>query len=99
MENVQVQVGAGIPYADRSLPEIDVNHPVYPIRGSYLRYQITRLAAYTGPPGKNASCYNNPKATGYCYKTTFGDWRCDMSDPNATNDENARHHVAPPRPK
>lgn len=102
VENVKVEVGGAIPYAaiigHRSLAEIDVKHPVYPIRGSYLQYQIKDpVREHVGPPGKNATSYNHPKATGYCYKTTFGDWRCHMADPGATNKENVLHNVAPPK--
>ncbi len=101
VENLNsVQVGGGIPYAaimgQRSLSEIDVKHPVYPIRGSYLKYQCR--IEYTGTPDTNCSTYNQPKATGYCYKTTFADWRCHMSDSAGNNGENIRHGVAPPKP-
>lgn len=103
VENVKVEVGGGIPYSairgQRSLMEIDVNHPVYPIRGSFVLYQCkNKLTAYSGPPNTNCTTYNNPKATGYCYKTTFGDWKCFMSDPASNNAANIRHNVAPPNP-
>ncbi len=103
VENVKVAVGGGIPYAaiigHRSFSEIDVKHPVYPIRGSFLQYQCQDpKTAYVGPPNTNCITYNQPKATGYCYKTTFGDWRCHMSDGSGTEKENVRYKVAPPKP-
>ena len=101
VENVKVEVGGGIPYraimGHRSLSEIDVNHPVYPIRGSLLRYQcLDPVSEHVGPPNTNCNTYNEPKATGYCYKTTFGDWRCYMSDTSNIK-ENFRTNVAPPK--
>jgi len=100
LENVKLEVGGGVPYHPNlgAFEAINVRVPLYPIRGSYLSYQCRNLVTeYVGPRGKNANRYSNPKATGYCYKNTFGDWRCFMADPNATSPENARHNVAPPQ--
>jgi hypothetical protein len=102
VENVKVEVGGGVPYAaimgQYSLDQIDVKYPVYPIRGSFLKYQCQDPeTAYVGPPNTNCVTYNNPKATGYCYKTTFGDWKCNMVDRSATEKENYREKVAPPK--
>ncbi len=103
VENVKVEVGGGLSYAairgQYSLDQIDVRVPVYPIRGSFLKYQCQDPeTAYVGPPNTNCVTYNNPKATGYCYKTTFGDWKCNMTDRSATEKENVRTKVAPPKP-
>ena len=42
VENVNIEVGGGIPYSaimgQYSLDQIDVKHPVYPIRGNYTSY-------------------------------------------------------------
>jgi hypothetical protein len=101
VENLKVEVGGGVPYAaimgQRSLSEIDVKHPVYPIRGSLLRYQCQNRLTAARLPDANCNTYNEPKATGYCYKTTFGDWRCYMNDPAGDNAANIRHDVAPPK--
>ena len=103
VENLKsVEVGGGIPYAaiigHRSFSEIDVKHPVYPIRGSFLYYQCrNQLTEYVGPPNTNCATYNNPKATGYCYKTTFGDWKCNMTDSTIDTKESLRYNVAPPK--
>lgn len=103
VENVKVEVGGGISYAairgQYSLDQIDVRTPVYPIRGSFLKYQCQDPeTAYVGPPNTNCVTYNNPKATGYCYKTTFGDWKCNMTDRSSIEKENYRTKVAPPKP-
>jgi hypothetical protein len=100
VENVKVEVGGGVPYKPNlgAFEAINVRVPLYPIRGSLLRYQCKDLIAeHVGPPGTNCNTYNEPKATGYCYKTTFGDWRCNMADPGANNKENFRTGVAPPK--
>lgn len=101
VENLKVEVGGGIPYAaltGRSFREIDVNYPVYPIRGSLLRYQCLVMGTLTDTlPGANCVTYNEPKASGYCYKTTFGDWRCYMTDPARNEKDNIRYGVAPPK--
>lgn len=102
VENVKVEGGGGVPYAaimgQYSLDQINVKYPVYPIRGSFLKYQCQDSeTAYVGPPNTNCITYNNPKATGYCYKTTFGDWKCNMADRSSTEKENVRTKVAPPK--
>lgn len=101
VENVRVQVGAGIPYAaireQRSLEEIDVRYPVYPIRGSLVRYQCQDRITAARVATANCSTYSEPNATGYCYKTAFGDWKCYMNDPQAMSPQNVRHDVPPPK--
>lgn len=101
VENVKVEVGGGVSYASiigqRSLSEIDTKYPVYPIRGSLLRYQCQNRLTAARVPDANCNTYNEPKATGYCYKTTFGDWRCYMNDPAGNNAANIRHDVPPPK--
>lgn len=76
-EDAKVQVGGGISYESimrsRVLYEIDVNHPVYPIRGSYTRKVCNRVY----DENEESKCKaETVKADGYCYKTTFGDWQC-----------------------
>ena len=101
IENLKVQVGGGTPYAaiigHRSFPAIDVAHPVYSIRGSFTKYECKdENAEYGFGPGKNCRRYEHQNAEGYCYKTTFGDWRCYMIDTNITN-ENIFDKVPPPQ--
>ena len=60
VENVKVEVGGGISYAaimgQYSLDQIDVKYPVYPIRGSFLKYQCQDPeTAYVGPPNTNCT--------------------------------------------
>ncbi|MBX3529166.1 MAG: hypothetical protein KF849_01060 [Rhizobiaceae bacterium] len=96
VEQVKVQVGGGVPYTPNlgSFSAIDVNVPLYPIRGSYLEYQCgSLLRGHT--PGANCATCNQPKATGYCYKTTFADWNCYMADQSVT--ERNASGVTPPQ--
>ena len=102
VENVTVEVGGGRPYnpqSDINYQEIDVKVPIYPIRGSYTQYQC--IKEYPDPGtlynvGKNCGVFEHRKATGSCYKTTFGDWRCNMFDYDMSSDD--KHFgVAPPK--
>ncbi len=98
VENVNVrQVGGGVPYTPNlgAFREINVRVPLYPIRGSYVSYQCAdKLAAYDRAPNTDCGVYEHPNATGYCYKTTFGDWSCHMSDRTVTSQS---RKSAPPK--
>ena len=85
VENVAVQIGAGRPFQMRTdaYDDIDPSKPIYPIRGSYVKYACDVPASIPGFPstvGKNCTLYDQPHATGACYRTTFNDWRCGMKD-------------------
>jgi len=99
-ENVKVEVGKGTPYRELSLSSRpsngDPEGSVYQIRGSYKQYQCSHLinSAVTGTnnTGKNCNVYDQPKATGTCYRDNFGEWQCNMSDlsgPRAITDQPA----------
>lgn len=73
-----------------NMRQIDVERPIYDIRGSYDRYQCRMIATSTlvdmGPKyqkGSNCNLYAATNATGSCYVDTFGDWRCLLHDINA----------------
>lgn len=61
---------------------IDPREPVWDIRGSYTIYQCfalnTLVAANDFARTHNCWVSDQPTATGYCYKDTFGDWHCGM---------------------
>ncbi len=85
VEKVAVQIGAGRPFQMRTdaYNDIDPSKPIYPIRGSYVRYSCAVPSSIPGFPstvGKNCTLYDQPHATGACYRTTFNDWRCGMKD-------------------
>jgi hypothetical protein len=104
-DNVVVtDVAPGRPYnpnEDVNMSNIDINKPVYAIKGSLRRYQcgpLTKPGGYDiGPDGqKGTNCNRSPQpnASGTCYQDTFGDWSCSMLDVNAPI--NPEHQVGAP---
>jgi hypothetical protein len=98
--DLKLEVGAARKYqTSDSYPELDQNAPIYPIRGSFTRYQCSRQfnidASHTNV-GTNCNAYPQPEAQGICYRTTFGDWSCRMFD-RVTSSAAARMRVAPPK--
>jgi hypothetical protein len=106
-QNVKVEIGKGRPFqggglSDINMHDVDPSELVYPIRGSFLMYQCSNIAA--GDPwqsiyaaGKNCSIYDEKSAVGACWKTTFGDWKCTMGDPKADITPESRQGVAGPK--
>jgi len=98
LEHVPVEVGKGRPFqaADLNFAVIDNSMPLYPIRGSYDWY-ICHVNEAGFPAGRNCSIYKEPNASGFCYKTTFGDWNCTMADRAAIARGPEAQPVAPPK--
>ena len=97
LDNVQVEVGKGRPFnpfSDASLSDADQASLIYPIRGSYDMYTCSPPDRSTAR-GRNCLLTRQPHATGQCYRTTFGDWSCEMTDPTVLTP--TRQGVAPPR--
>lgn len=89
LENVQVEIGKGRPFqygSDIGMSEIDPSQPVYPIRGSFQRYQCSSSKAGPYKRGSNCTLITTPQAKGACFKTTFGDWTCKMASVNPSGD-------------
>lgn len=82
VEDVKItQIGKGTPYnrnAGGNFADIDPDFLIYPIRGSYKRYQCTLSDGKT--PEKSCILYDEQNADGRCYKNGFGQWLCSMSD-------------------
>ncbi len=82
-----------------SYRDLDPNAMIYPIRGSFTRYQCAKVfnidATHTNV-GTNCTAFPQPKAEGTCYRTTFGDWQCKMFD-RVTDSTSATTHVPPPK--
>ncbi len=101
LEDVRVEVGKGTPYKELDKgarpSDGDFDGIVYRIRGSYKQYQCSKPSAIMNNKGKNCNLFDNPQATGTCYRTGFGDWKCNMHDLSATN--HMKEHVAPPASK
>ena len=79
--------------------DVDASQPVYPIRGSYQQYQCNNPKTSVYKAGQNCSLSNIPKASGVCYKTTFGDWTCTIASDNPSADvvQSVQRNVPGPR--
>jgi hypothetical protein len=62
--------------------DLDPREPVWDIRGSYTAYRCFPLSSLTAGNAfaRTHNCWvtEQPAATGYCYKNTFGDWHCGL---------------------
>lgn len=96
VENVKVQVGRGVPYANTGLYRTSDATPqtlVYALRGSFDKYLCGKIDRkghmFDGHRqgmnvGKNCTLWHARHATGYCYRSaSFGDWKCSMTDLDA----------------
>jgi hypothetical protein len=63
--------------------QIDIEKPVYDIRGSMILYTCQNTLGTSYPRGQNCIVYREPKSSGMCYQTTFGDWYCSMGGSSA----------------
>jgi hypothetical protein len=83
MQQVKLQMGTARSYqpeTDSDLTEIDMTAPVYPLSGSLTVYWCSPITAMT-PAGKGCVVSPTPVAVGKCWKTTFGDWKCNLAGP------------------
>lgn len=64
-------------YNEFRLHQIDIEKPIYEIRGSLIVYECRNITEGY-PRGQNCSVFREPRSTGKCYQTTFGDWYCMM---------------------
>jgi len=82
VDDVKVtQIGKGTPYVRRVYPnmsDIDLDFLIYPIRGSFKKYQCTLSDGKTRE--KSCLLYDEAKAEGRCFKNGFGQWVCGMTD-------------------
>lgn len=96
LEDVKVtQIGKGSPYkpgVDFNVDDLDPKFLIYPIRGSFKKYQCGQPDLFE--PGKSCHLYDEANAQGRCYKDTFGEWQCSMDD--KTVGFNDYTEVAPP---
>ncbi len=82
VENLKIQLGAATPFNRNTFgyaSDVDAKFPVYPFRASLDMYQCNEVSDSMENRGKSCTVYVRPKATGVCVKTTFGDWRCELS--------------------
>jgi len=75
-ENLELGKPRPFVYAtDAEMPGIDLDAKVYPVQGSYSAYMCKTITTQT-PAGKNCTKMVYANSTGWCYKTSFGDWKC-----------------------
>ena len=81
IQDVKLEMGSSrdfVYYSDAGLAGIDLKAQVYELRGSYTAYFCTLVSASLNGPGKNCLKSVVPTAQGWCWKTSFGDWKCKM---------------------
>jgi hypothetical protein len=85
--NLKVQVASVSHPPNQLVKEIsaarmDPREPIWDIRGSFTIYRCYALASLIAQNdfARTHNCWvsEQPKATGYCYKDTFGDWHCGL---------------------
>jgi hypothetical protein len=101
LEDLKIQVGGAIPFNPKTYPyasDVNPNAPVYPLRGSYRNYLCAPVSddEQWGNRGANCTVFVNTKATGVCWKTTFGDWWCAITNGGGANDSNLTEYKMPP---
>lgn len=97
IKNIEVAKGRPFNIVTDSFPDVDPSETVYNIRGSFTFYACNKLGDINGEPGKNCTAEDEPQADGMCYKSTFGDWHCHLSDTRSpsTAVTNWRRYVPP----
>jgi hypothetical protein len=80
IQDIKLEIGKSRPFVyqtDAGLTGIDLDAPVYPLQGSYTSYLCKTITTQT-PAGKNCVKSVVPEASGWCYRNSFGDWKCRM---------------------
>jgi hypothetical protein len=83
MQEVKIAMGTPRNYdveIDGDLKEIDPAAPVIPLSGSLKQYWCSPVGVGY-PAGKNCTVSPMPQAVGKCWRTTFGDWKCNLIGP------------------
>jgi hypothetical protein len=80
-QDVQLEIGAPRPFnynTDAGLDGAAPNANVYPLRGSYTGYFCIKWGGTLVPIGHNCQKSVVSGATGACWKTSFGDYKCKL---------------------
>ncbi len=83
MQDVRVAIGAPRryePQTDSNLAEIDMGAPIIPLSGSLTVFWCSPIGGTTAA-GSGCSVSPTPFAVGKCWRTTFGDWKCNLQGP------------------
>jgi hypothetical protein len=78
VQDVKPEIGKPRPFVyatDAEMPGIDLDAKVYPLQGSYSAYLCKTITNQT-PAGQNCIKTVYAASIGWCYKTSFGDWKC-----------------------
>jgi hypothetical protein len=81
IQDVKIEMGSPRPFVyrtDAGLAGIDLNAQVYPLRGSYTNYSCLKVGAPLVPPGHSCIRSAIPESMGWCWKSSFGDFKCTM---------------------
>lgn len=101
VEQVNIQLGGNTPYTRvwGGFEGWDGHTPLRALRGAYVGYQCARQDADPHSRfynyGRNCNRYDYRSGTGFCWRTTFGDWQCSLTA--FANSEDKHFNVAPPR--
>ena len=80
IQDVKIEMGSSRRFvysSDAGLSGVDLDAQVYPLRGSYVGYlcnQISNMA----PAGQSCTKSTVDEAVGWCWKTSFGDYKCKL---------------------
>jgi hypothetical protein len=80
IQDVKLQIGKPRPFVywtDAGLAGIDLTATVYPLQGSYTGY-FCNLISNMAPAGQSCLRSVVPAAQGWCWKTSFGDYKCKL---------------------
>ena len=83
MQDVRIEMGRPrdyVPETDSNLAEIDLTAPIFPLVGSLTVYWCSPITAMT-PAGRGCTVSPTPVAVGKCWRTKFGDWKCNLLGP------------------
>ena len=78
VQDLKVELGSPRPVVlstDDGLSELDLKSQVYPMRGSYTSY-FCRAINNMVPAATSCLIVSVPAGKGWCWKTSFGDWKC-----------------------
>jgi hypothetical protein len=80
IQDVKLQMGKPRPFVywtDAGLAGIDLTATVIPLQGSYTGY-LCNTISNMAPAGQSCIKSVVPVAQGWCWKTSFGDFKCKM---------------------
>jgi hypothetical protein len=80
-QDVKLEVGSSRPFvynSDAGLAGVDLKADVYPLQGSYTTYFCHTVGPTLQPDGQNCIKSVVPEAQGWCWKTSFGEWKYKM---------------------